>query len=211
MNLIILGAPGSGKGTQARMLKDHFNIEIISTGDIIRHKFLSGNLLKDEFAKYVSKGNLLPDDLIVSVIKNSLQEEKYSCGFILDGFPRTLEQAIALDSMNVVIDKVVNIEIEDSVICDRIMSRRICSQCNISYNLNGNRPINEDVCDICGCALTLRDDDCTEEVIKNRLKIYHNQIEALNKYYDDKGILKKIKDQNDIKATFEVILKAVVS
>ena len=191
MKLIMLGAPGAGKGTQAQILSDKFGIPAISTGAIIR------SAIKDEthtgkLAKgYIDKGELVPDDVVIEIIKERLSEEDCESGFILDGFPRTIPQAEALDSLGVVIDKVVDIEVDDDLIIKRLSGRRECPACGATYHITNNPPKAGNVCDKCQKELVTRADD-NPETIKSRLDVYHSQTEPLIKFYRAKGNLLEV-------------------
>ena len=195
MNIVMLGAPGAGKGTIAAQMKERYNLPHISSGDIFRENIKNrtklGLLAKD----YIDKGNLVPDDITIDMMVETLNSDKCKDGFILDGFPRTLVQARGLDEAlekaNKFINCVILVDATDSQIIDRLSGRRVCENCNAVYHLVNMPPKKENICDICGGKLVLRKDD-TEEVIKDRLKTYHEQTSPLEDYYKAKKILKRV-------------------
>lgn len=188
MNLIMIGAPGAGKGTQAQVLKDIYKIPTISTGAIIRGAIENETKIGKVAKDYIQKGLLLPDETVIEIVKERLSQDDCKNGFILDGFPRTIIQAQTLDSMGVKIDAVINVNVDDSLIIERLSNRRECPNCAKTYHLI-NRPSSKgDKCEDCNITLIQRKDD-NEETIKSRLEVYHSQTEALIEYYDKKGIL----------------------
>lgn len=188
MNLIMIGAPGAGKGTQAQVLKDIYKIPTISTGAIIRGAIENETKIGKVAKDYIQKGLLLPDETVIEIVKDRLSQDDCKNGFILDGFPRTIIQAQTLDSMGVKIDAVINVNVDDSLIIERLSNRRECPNCAKTYHLI-NRPSSKgDKCEDCNITLIQRKDD-NEETIKSRLEVYHSQTEALIEYYDKKGIL----------------------
>lgn len=182
MNLIFLGAPGAGKGTQAKVISAEFDIPAISTGDIIRKAIKDGTPLGLEFQKYTAQGKLVPDEMVVSLVKDRLSKPDCRKGFILDGFPRTIKQAEYLDESGILIDGVVDIEVQDDAIVERISGRRFCPNCKASFNTIFDPPKKEGICDECGAELAIREDD-KPETVKSRLVVYHNETEPLIKYY----------------------------
>ena len=187
MNIVLLGAPGAGKGTQGAMISKYFGIPTISTGDIIRDALKSGSEMGLKVKSYVDKGQLVPDEIVIGIVKGRIKEDDCKSGFILDGFPRTLAQAEALDSSGVKVDKVVDIEVDDELIYKRMSGRRICNKCGRTYNVElGINPKTEGVCDDCKGDLIQRVDDRLETV-KERLKVYHDQTYVLKSYYDKQG------------------------
>ncbi|MEM3701065.1 MAG: nucleoside monophosphate kinase [Candidatus Bathyarchaeia archaeon] len=186
VNLIMFGAPGSGKGTYASRLKEHLNVEVIATGDIFREMMKKGTLIGEKVRNYVEKGLLVPDDITIEVLKRSLAEIPKDKGFILDGYPRTIEQAKALDEM-AKINAIIHLVVPDWIIIERLSSRRICKNCGAIYNLLFLKPKNDMVCDKCGGPLYQRPDDAPE-VIKRRIEVYEKQTQPLLEYYRGKRI-----------------------
>ena len=182
MNLILLGAPGAGKGTQAEVISKHLSIPTISTGNIIREALKSGSGMGREAKKFVDAGQLVPDDVVIGIIRERLAEKDCEDGFILDGFPRTIPQAEALDRMGVVIDRVIDIEVADETIARRMTGRRVCPGCGSSYHLEYKPPKETGVCDSCGDTLIQRKDD-HPDTVQDRLTVYHEQTEPLKSYY----------------------------
>jgi len=185
MKLIFLGAPGAGKGTQAARISAALAIPAISTGDIIREAIKTGSELGQEFKRYTDAGKLVPDQLVVALLQDRLQKPDCTNGFILDGFPRTIEQAKFLDNTDLVIDRVINISVSDESIVRRMSGRRFCTQCQKTYHVQYNKPQVEGVCDTCKIPLSIREDDKPETVLQ-RLQVYHAQTEPLVQYYQDK-------------------------
>ncbi|WHH61450.1 adenylate kinase [Petroclostridium sp. X23] len=208
MRLIILGAPGAGKGTQAEGLSKKFGIPTISTGEIIRNALRQGTELGKEAKQYIDRGLLVPDDVVIEIIKERLVQDDCKNGFILDGFPRTVPQANALDKMNITIDKVLSIEVEDEKIVERISGRRQCSQCGATYHIIYKPSKVENVCDTCGGNLIMRQDDAPETV-ENRLKVYHEQTEPLKDFYAKKDLLTVAFGQEEVSDTTEEVYKAL--
>lgn len=191
MRLILLGPPGAGKGVQAEMLKKRYNIPHISTGDMLREEIANKTSLGEKAQEYVKEGKLVPDDIVIKMVEERLKKDDAKNGFLFDGYPRTINQAIALDKllekMNIFIDKVINLEVKEDIILKRLTTRRICSLCGAIYNLLTMRPKVDNVCDKCGGELYQRNDD-KEEVIKDRLKTYYLQTSPLVEYYKNKVI-----------------------
>ncbi|MBQ7097567.1 MAG: adenylate kinase [Clostridia bacterium] len=208
MKLIILAAPGAGKGTQAEALSKHYDIPTISTGAILRKNIADGTPLGEIAAKYINDGKFIPDDVMIDVVKNRLAENDCKNGFILDGFPRTIAQAEALDASDVEIDAVLNIEVDDSKIIERLSGRLECKACGSSYHKQHKKPAVEGVCDNCGGPLTTRADD-KPEIIKSRLETYYAQTEPLINFYEQRGLLKKAVGQENIADTTKVVLEAL--
>ena len=208
MNLILLGAPGAGKGTQAELLMEKLSIPGISTGNMLREAIKNGTELGKKVKSYMDGGLLVPDELIMGIVAERVAEPDCANGFMLDGVPRTLAQAEALDAAGVRIDHVVSIEIEDSVIEGRMTGRRVCSACGASYHVVANPPKAEGVCDSCGGELIIRKDDAPETVRK-RLEVYHAQTEVLMDYYGKQGKVRHIKGDQSIEGANEDILKAI--
>ena len=208
MNLILLGAPGAGKGTQAELLMEKLSIPGISTGNMLREAIKNGTELGKKVKSYMDGGLLVPDELIMGIVAERVAQPDCANGFMLDGVPRTLAQAEALDAAGVHIDHVVSIEIEDSVIEGRMTGRRVCSACGASYHVVANPPKAEGVCDSCGGELIIRKDDAPETVRK-RLEVYHAQTEILMDYYGKQGKLRHIEGNQSIEGANEDILKAI--
>lgn len=191
MKLIMLGAPGAGKGTQAAIICEKYSIPTISTGAIIRAAIRGGTPVGKRAKDYIDKGLLVPDEVVIGIIKERLAEDDCKNGFILDGFPRTTAQADALEKMGISIDYAVSIEVDDSIILDRLGGRRECSGCGATYHIKYNPSKSGDKCEKCGGELITRPDDC-EETIMSRLKVYHETTEVLKDYYEKRGKLIKI-------------------
>ena len=208
MNLILLGAPGAGKGTQAELLIEKLGIPGISTGNMLREAIANGTELGKKVKSYMDGGLLVPDELIMGIVAERTAQPDCANGFILDGVPRTLAQAEALDAAGVVIDHVVSIEIDDSVIEGRMTGRRVCGKCGASYHVVANPPKTEGVCDSCGGELIIRKDDAPETVRK-RLDVYHAQTEVLMDYYGKQGKIRHIEGNQSIEGASEDILVAI--
>lgn len=207
MNLILLGAPGAGKGTQSAKISEKYNIPAIATGDILRAAIADGTELGKAAKSYIDAGKLVPDAVVIGIIKEYLASEKCKNGFILDGFPRSIPQAEALDEMGVKIDVVLSIEVADEKIVERMSGRRVCS-CGASYHVLYNPPKKENICDKCGSELYIRKDDAAETV-KNRLKTFHEQTEPLKSYYGKKGILVSVEGQEEVTDTTALVFGAL--
>lgn len=208
MNIIFLGAPGAGKGTQAEIVSEKLAIPTVSTGNIIRAALKNGTPMGLKAKEYIESGKLVPDEVVIGIIKDRLSEDDCKNGFILDGFPRTIPQAEALDEMGVVIDKVIDIEVADEKIAARMAGRRVCKACGNSYHLEYKKPANEGVCDACDGELIQRKDDAPETVLE-RLKIYHEETEPLKEYYEKQGKLFIVEGQEEVSDTTALTLKAV--
>ncbi len=208
MRLILLGAPGAGKGTQAEVICNTLNIPAISTGNILREAKAKGTPLGLEAATYMDSGKLVPDELVINILKERLKEDDCQNGFILDGFPRTVPQAEALDQMGVVIDRVVDLEVPDDKIMARLSGRRVCEKCGSSYHVLYKPTKVEGVCDRCGGKTVQRKDDAPE-TIKERLEVYHAQTEPLKDYYKKTGKLVVVEGQEEVADTTALTLKAV--
>ena len=208
MNIIFLGAPGAGKGTQAENASAVFGIPAVSTGNMIREAISAETAMGVEAKKYTSTGALVPDEIVIGIIKERLAKDDCKDGFILDGFPRTVPQAEALDRMGVRIDRVVNIEVSDERIIKRMSGRRVCPKCGASYHVD-YKPSKDAVhCDACSTELVIRNDD-KPEVVLNRLETYHAQTEPLKDFYEAKGILKTVIGQEKVEDTTSLTLKAL--
>ena len=209
MNIILFGAPGAGKGTQAEAIAERKSIPTISTGNIIRDALKSGSELGLKAKNYMADGGLVPDEIVIEIIKERIAKDDCNQGFILDGFPRTIPQAEALDKMGVKIDKVIEISVSDAIIIDRMSGRRVCENCGSSYHLKNKRPQKEGICDKCQGTLVQREDD-QPNTVKNRLKIYHEQTKPLENYYEKQGKLTVIQgDGKSIEETIDLVLKAL--
>ena len=208
MNLILLGAPGAGKGTQAEVIAEHLNIPTISTGNIIREALKSGTEMGLKAQEFMDAGKLVPDDIVIGIITERLAQPDCANGFILDGFPRTIPQAEALDRMGVVIDRVIDIEVADETITQRVSGRRVCPSCGASYHVDYKRPAVENVCDRCGDTLSQRKDD-HPDTVRERLQVYHEQTEPLKGYYAQSGKLYIVEGQEEVADTTRLTLAAV--
>ncbi len=208
MKLIMLGAPGAGKGTQAEVISDTLKIPTISTGNIIREALKSGTEMGVKAKEYMDSGRLVPDDVVIGIIKDRLAQDDCANGFILDGFPRTIPQAEALDRMGVEIDRVIEIYVADETIAQRVSGRRVCPQCGASYHVEYKKPTVENVCDRCGDTLVQRKDD-QPETVHERLKVYHDQTEPLKDYYAAQNKLVVVEGQEDVADTTKLTLAAV--
>ena len=208
MNLIILGAPGAGKGTQSERIADKYNIPTISTGEILRNAISNGTELGLAAKSYMDAGKLVPDDVVIGIVRDFLNSEKCKNGFILDGFPRSIPQAEALDAMGVKIDTVLSIEVPDEKIVERMSGRRVCPTCGASYHTEYKPSSKGDACDKCGAALIIRKDD-NPETVKARLHTYHQQTEPLKGYYAAKGKLTEIKGQEEVEDTTALTFEAL--
>ena len=204
MNLILMGAPGAGKGTQSAKISEKYNIPAIATGDILRAAIKEGTELGKEAKSYIDAGQLVPDAVVIGIIKEKIASDECRNGFILDGFPRSIPQAEALDALGVKIDVVLSIEVADEKIVERMSGRRVCS-CGASYHVVYNPPKTADVCDRCGNGLILRDDDKPETVLK-RLGVYHDQTQPLIDYYKAEGIFKEVDGTQDMNKVFDDIV-----
>ena len=206
--MILLGAPGAGKGTQAELLVEKFSIPAISTGKMLREAMRIGSALGEQVREIMDSGRLVPDDTVLALVSERIAREDCKNGFILDGVPRTLSQAKALDAAEIAIDYVVSIEIDDSVIESRMTGRRVCPGCGASYHVDNNPPKAEGVCDTCATGLIVRDDDAPETV-RNRLALYHEKTEVLKAYYAQQGKLRMIQGDQSIMDTHRDILEAI--
>lgn len=209
MKIIMLGAPGAGKGTQAKMIADKYNVPHISTGDIFRANIKNGTELGMEAKKYMDQGQLVPDELTVKILLDRVAKEDCKNGYVLDGFPRTIPQADVLDDaltkLGDKIDYAINVDVPDENIIRRMGGRRACVSCGATYHIEHVPPKAEGVCDRCGNGLILRDDD-KPETVKNRLVIYHDQTQPLIEFYEEKGVLKNVDGTVDMKDVFAAIV-----
>ena len=210
MKLVLLGPPGAGKGTQAAELAQSLSIPAISTGNIIRAAVKEGTPVGVIAKGYIDKGELVPDETVVSLVEERLAADDCKNGYILDGFPRTITQAEIMALKGIEVDRVVNIELADEIIVERLSGRRVCLKCGAAYHIKFNPPAEEGVCGVCGDKLVIRDDD-NEEVILNRLSVYHSQTEPLIEFYEKQGKLKSISGEGDVKTTTELAIAAATN
>lgn len=208
MNLILLGAPGAGKGTQAELLTEKLSIPSISTGNMLREAMANGSELGKQVKELMESGALVPDDVILGIVAERVAQPDCAGGFILDGVPRTIAQAEGLAARGIRIDHVVSIEIDDSVIEGRMTGRRVCSKCGASYHIVANPPKTEGICDLCGSALATRKDDAPETV-RHRLEVYHAQTEVLKDFYSKLGKLVLVEGNQSIEQANRDILEAI--
>lgn len=208
MKLILLGAPGAGKGTQAELICEKLNIPAISTGNIIREAMKQGTEMGKKAKERVDAGQLVPDEVVIGIIKERLSQDDCKGGFILDGFPRTIPQAEALDTMGIEIDKVLSIEVSDENIIRRMSGRRVCPDCGASYHIEYKKPAKEGICNACGASLIIRKDDKPETVL-DRLNVYHEQTEPLKEFYCGKGKLVTVEGQEELKDTTRLTFAAL--
>ena len=208
MRLILLGAPGAGKGTQAELLAQKLSIPTISTGNILREAIQNGPEPGLKAKSFMDNGMLVPDDVIIGIIRERLTAEDCAKGYILDGVPRTVPQAQALLDQGVVIDRVVSIEIDDAVIEPRMTGRRVCGDCGASYHIETKPPKNEGICNACGGTLVIRKDD-KPETVRHRLSVYHAETEALKGFYEKLGKLRLVEGNQPIEDVNRDIMAAL--
>ena len=208
MKIILLGAPGAGKGTQAEVICNRYNIPAISTGNIIREALKTGTEMGLKAKSYMESGALVPDEVVIGIIKERIVKDDCKDGFILDGFPRTIPQAEALDKMGIVIDKVIDIEVPDEKKINRMSGRRVCEKCGASYHLEYKKPKVEGICDACSGTLIQRKDD-HPDTVKSRLDVYHSETEPLKDYYEKQGKLTVVEGQEEIEATTRLLIEAL--
>ncbi len=212
MRLVFFGPPGSGKGTQAKMVSDRLGIPQISTGDILREAVARGSDLGKKARSYMDAGKLVPDDIMLSLIEKRTGEADCAKGYILDGFPRTLAQAIGLDEIlsqrHESIDLAILIEVSDETVITRLTRRRVCPQCHALYNLDTDPPKDDNRCDRCGVELVLRSDD-EETTVRTRLNVYRNDTLPLADYYESRGILRRIDGEGRVEEVFDAIMEAL--
>ena len=208
MKLILLGAPGAGKGTQAEIISEKYNIPTISTGNIIRAALKNGTEMGLKAKAYIDAGNLVPDDVVIGIIKERLAESDCANGYILDGFPRTIPQAEALDNLGFAIDAALSIEVADEEIVKRMSGRRVCEKCGASYHTEYKKPAKDGECNLCGGNLVIRKDD-EPETVKNRLNVYHSETEPLKDYYKACGKLLWVEGRDKVEDTTSLVLAAL--
>jgi adenylate kinase len=208
MKLVLMGPPGAGKGTQGEILEKKLGISTISTGLMLRTAIKDQTEVGKLAEQYIHDGKLVPDEVIVEIVKQRLTQPDCEKGFILDGFPRTIAQAEALEAAGIEVDKVLLLEVSDNKIIERLSSRRECSKCGIPYNIVSKKPAKEGICDSCGGELIIRKDD-VPETIQNRLDIYHEQTEPIKKFYEAKGILAVAQGEEELKDTTANVAKAL--
>ena len=208
MNLILLGAPGAGKGTQAEILVEKLGIPAISTGNMLREAMANGSALGKQVKQYMDEGSLVPDDVIMSIVAERVAQPDCKNGFILDGVPRTLAQAEAIDAKGVKIDYVVSLEVDDAAITARMSGRRVCAACGATYHIVNNPPKTEGICDLCGGQVAIRKDD-EPATVQHRLDVYHASTEVLKSYYEKQGKLRLVVGDQPIEDAFRDILKAI--
>ena len=208
MKIIMLGAPGAGKGTQAKKIAEKYQIPHISTGDIFRANIKGGTELGMKAKSYMDQGQLVPDDVTIGMLLDRIAEADCENGYVLDGFPRTIPQAEALDASGVVIDRVIDIEVPDEKIVTRMSGRRVCESCGASYHLLYKKPKQEGDCDVCAGTLVQRKDD-HPDTVKDRLRVYHEQTEPLKEYYEKQGKLHIVEGQEEVADTTALTLKAL--
>ena len=208
MRLVLLGPPAAGKGTQAKELSKYYNIPSISTGAMIRHEIAGETEIGKKAKVFIDEGQLVPDELVIELLLKRLSENDCKNGYILDGYPRNVEQAKIADEMGIAVDKVLLFEVSDDEVVRRITGRRECKECNSVYHVINNPPKKEGVCDNCGAELTARKDD-TRETVEKRLAVYHVVTEPLKAFYAEKGILIKILGKDKVEETTAEMFKAL--
>ena len=209
MKLVLLGPPGAGKGTQAEKLAKHFNIPAISTGRIIRNAIAEGTSAGIAAKAFIDRGELVPDDDVVEMVKERLKKDDCKSGYILDGFPRTLSQAEMMDRLPILVDLVLEIHVDEDMIVERLSGRRECKVCGATYHIHDNPPKKEGVCDICGGPLVRRKDD-VPEIIRNRIKVYSEQTKPLKAYYQAKGLLVSVTGRDRVEDTTKAVMEAIL-
>ena len=205
MNIVLLGAPGSGKGTQASLIAEKYGLPHISTGDMFRENIREKTPLGVLAKTYIDKGQLCPDDVTEKMVAERLSRKDCEKGFLLDGFPRTIAQAEALEAAGIRFDHVVSLEVSDETIEESMSGRRVCEHCGASYHIKAVPPRTEGVCDVCGGKLVTRKDDAPETV-KNRLAVYHRETEPLKDFYKSRSVLYPVEDMGSVEATSKAIL-----
>ena len=208
MNMILLGAPGAGKGTQGELISERLGIPTISTGNMLREAMANGSDLGKQVKKYMDDGSLVPDEIVMDLLAQRVAESDCANGFILDGVPRTLAQAQTIDSKGVRIDHVVSLEVDDAEIAGRMSGRRVCTHCGATYHIVNNPPKAEGICDLCGEKVAIRKDDEPATVL-HRLEVYHASTEVLKSYYEKQGKLRVVVGNQPIEDTQRDIMKAI--
>ncbi len=208
MKLILLGAPGAGKGTQAAQIEKEYNIPAISTGQIIRETIAAKTALGNKMKDFIDRGELVPDDIVIEMVKERLNKEDCKNGYILDGFPRTVSQAIIMEKLPIEIDVALELLVDEDIIVERLAGRRVCSQCGTTYHQSDNPSKVEGVCDKCGGALKTRKDD-VPDVIRHRLQVYHEQTKPLKDFYKERGKLVTVAGCDKVSDTTKALLKAL--
>ncbi len=208
MKLILLGAPGAGKGTQAAELEKEYNIPAISTGQIIRDAIAAKTALGNEVKGFIDRGELVPDSIVVEMVKERIKDDDCKFGYILDGFPRTISQAETMEKLPIMVDCALEIDVDEDIIVKRLSGRRVCRFCGATYHITGTPSQKEGVCDKCSGALTIRDDD-VPDVIRHRLEVYNEQTKPLKEFYEARGKLISVKGQDTVEDTTKAIIKAL--
>ena len=208
MNLILLGAPGAGKGTQAELISEKLGIPAISTGNMLREAMRNGSELGKQIKQSMDEGSLIADDVIMAIIAERIAKPDCNNGFILDGVPRTLAQAEAMEAKGIKIDCVVSIEVDDEEIISRMSGRRVCIKCGATFHIVNNPTKTEGICDLCGAEVAIRKDDEPATVL-HRLEVYHKTTEALKQFYQERGLLRLVYGNQPINGTHQDILKAI--
>ena len=208
MKIIMLGAPGAGKGTQAELLTEGLAIPAISTGNMLREAIQNGTELGKQVKQYMDEGSLVPDDVILSIIAERVAQPDCKNGFILDGVPRTLAQAEAMEAKGIKIDHVVSLEVDDAAIAERMSGRRVCTKCGASYHIVYNPTKTEGICDLCSEPVAIRKDDEPETVL-HRLEVYHASTEVLKEFYQKRGLLRLVEGNQPIRSIFQDVLKVL--
>lgn len=208
MKLVLLGPPGAGKGTQAKKLAEKYNIPAISTGHIIRKAIADNTPTGIEAKSFIDRGELVPDNMVVEIVKERLKEKDCANGYILDGFPRTVSQAEIMEQLPISIDLVVDIHVDEDIIVNRLSGRRECKTCGATYHVHDNPPQIDGVCDKCHTPLIRRDDD-VPDIIKNRIRVYNEQTEPLKAFYTARGLLVSVNGQDKVNDTTKAVIDAI--
>lgn len=208
MKIIFFGPPGAGKGTQAEIVSRRLSIPTLSTGNALREAVKEGTEMGVQARSYMESGKLVPDSVVIGIIKDRIAQPDCANGFILDGFPRTISQAEALDEMGVAIDAVLSLEVSDDAIVERMSGRRTCPACGATYHVSFNPTVDNVHCDKCGAELTIRKDD-DPDVVRSRLAVYHSETEPLAAFYESKGLLRRVAGQDKVEDTTALVLKAL--
>ena len=208
MNILLLGAPGAGKGTQGKEIEEKYNIPVISMGDMLREMIKTDKELSEKVVPYMQSGSLVPDVVVGEILKKRLKRSDCENGFVLDGYPRNEDQARLLDSIGVELQRVIEIRVSDEEILKRLSGRRVCGKCGEIYHIANKKPKIEGLCDVCGGDLKIRKDD-QDETIKKRLEVFHNQTEPLERYYKDKGIFFVVDGEKDLKAVSKILFSLI--